>query len=328
VRKQRRINIGVPAVAGQLLSAESRVIHLAEEIARCGILPDQLPWASEISKSSVSVPTSFTIQQAIDALRADFWASKVRTSAAERSWDRIDCELKRLPAQATITVDLLAAIAATTRAGSPSRVEACKVYKRLAKLAGLSDLDKLDTIRTPYEPAEREVPSDAEIIELLERTRNHKKYGWLTSALVTYGCRPSETVSLQPADDGTARVLTIKRKGKLPTWRTGLALQPEWVKQFEVDRVAKPWAVDAPAQYASDEARRLVQSWQAWLKAQAPGWQLYDLRHAWAVRSIRRGINASMAAKTMGHSLAVHHSTYNRWLEQRDVAGVAASLAG
>ena len=185
MRKQRRINIGVPAVAGQLLSAESRVIHLAEEIARCGILPDQLPWASEISKSSVSVPTSFTIQQAIDALRADFWASKVRTSAAERSWDRIDCELKRLPAQATITVDLLAAIAATTRAGSPSRVEACKVYKRLAKLAGLSDLDKLDTIRTPYEPAEREVPSDAEIIELLERTRVHPKYGWLTAALVT-----------------------------------------------------------------------------------------------------------------------------------------------
>ena len=85
MRKQRRINLGVPAVAGQLLSAESRVIHLAEEIARCGILPDQLPWASEISKSSVSVPTSFTIQQAIDALRADFWASKVRTSTAELS---------------------------------------------------------------------------------------------------------------------------------------------------------------------------------------------------------------------------------------------------
>ena len=148
VRKQRRVNLGVPAVAGQLLSAESRVIRLAEEIARSGILLDPLPWASEIRKSSVSVPAAFTIQQAVDGLRADFWAGKVRTSAAERSWDRIDCELKRLPAQATITVDLLVAIAATTRAGSRSRVEACKVYKRLAKLAGLSDLDR--TRRDPY----------------------------------------------------------------------------------------------------------------------------------------------------------------------------------
>ena len=49
-------------------------------------------------------------------------------------------------------------------------------------------------------------------------------WGWCSWALATYGCRPAEVFSLRPADDGTAQVLTIKRKGKLPTWRTDLAL--------------------------------------------------------------------------------------------------------
>jgi integrase len=87
-----------------------------------------------------------------------------------------------------------------------------------------------------------------------------------------------------------------------------------------------PWDAASPSQYDSETARRLVQSWGKWFVRQAPGMQLYDLRHAWAVRSIRVGLNASLAAKCMGHSLAVHHSTYHRWLDESDVAAVAAGL--
>ncbi len=42
--------------------------------------------------------------------------------------------------------------------------------------------------------------------------------------------------------------------------------------------------------------------------------QPYDLRHAWAVRAIYSPkINASFAAKSMGHSLQVHNSIYQKW---------------
>ena len=57
-----------------------------------------------------------------------------------------------------------------------------------------------------------------------------------------------------------------------------------------------------------------------------PDVDLYDFRHAWAIRSIRRN-SPTLAAKTMGHSLDVHHRTYHRWLDQNDIAAVAASLA-
>ena len=57
---------------------------------------------------------------------------------------------------------------------------------------------------------------------MLERCIGHEKHGWLTWALVTYGNRPAEATSLQPADNGTAKVLTVKRKGKIPIWRAEL----------------------------------------------------------------------------------------------------------
>ena len=61
---------------------------------------------------------------------------------------------------------------------------------------------------------------------------------------------------------------------------------------------------------------------QQWSKRVMPDMDLYDFRHAWALRSIRKNLKASLAARTMGHSLDVHH-TYHRWLDQADVAAVA-----
>ena len=35
-----------------------------------------------------------------------------------------------------------------------------------------------------------------------------------------------------------------------------------------------------------------------------------------------------MAAKCMGYTVSVHHNTNHRWLDQADIAAVAAALAG
>ena len=121
-----------------MLEAESRVIRLAAEISRSGTLPDPLPWATDITQSQESAPAArLTVAGAIEALQVDFWAGKVRTTAAQRTWDRVASELKRLPLQATLSVELLLAVAAGTKAGEKSRLEACKVFKRLGKVAGI-----------------------------------------------------------------------------------------------------------------------------------------------------------------------------------------------
>jgi hypothetical protein len=56
--------------------------------------------------------------------------------------------------------DLLGTVARTAKAGSRSRLEACKAFKRLDKLACLHGLEELDPCRAPYEPAPRELPTD------------------------------------------------------------------------------------------------------------------------------------------------------------------------
>ena len=54
----------------------------------------------------------------------------------------------------------------------------------------------------------------------------------------------------------------------------------------------------------------------------------YDLRHAWAVRTILMGLPDTVAARMMGHSVQVHNRTYHRWMTHRDQqAAVQTALA-
>lgn len=262
-----------------------------------------------------------TVAEAIARLEADFWQGKVRTGAAQRTWDRIATELHRLPQAGALTIDLLCAVAGTTPAGSRSRLEATKVFKRLALLIGLDGTDRLDALRTPYEPARRELPGDGESIALLEGLEPASTWAWATWALATYGCRPAEVFSLTPADNGTARVLSVKRKGKLPTWRTAMALPLATAPGPR----SLPWEVSSPAAYDSLEAQRLVTQWGKWLRRRAPGVALYDLRHSWAIRSIRAAVPTGLAARCMGHDIAVHTRTYHHALGEADVAAFVAS---
>lgn len=73
------------------------------------------------------------------------------------------------------------------------------------------------------------------------------------------------------------------------------------------------------------EAKRLTDHWAKWLKARAPGLRLYDLRHSWAIRSIRTNVPTGLAARCMGHDIAVHCSTYHHALQQSDVAAFMAA---
>ena len=325
-RKDRRIPLGLPAHQVQLLEAEARVLQLASVINSTGIVPEELPWDAPTPPTpSDRAEPGITVSSAVEQLEADFWQGKVRTSAAERTWARITAETERLPQQATLTMDLLVGVGEQQVPGSRTRVEFLKVSKRLAKLVGIDGTDRLDALRTPYEPEARDIPSDAEVAALLETVIADPTWGWCSWALATFGCRPAEVFSLRPADDGTAQVLTIKRKGKLPTWRTALALP---VAGDGPGERSVPWDVTAPAKYDSAQAKLQCDRWQGWLRRRVAGSQLYDLRHAWAIRSISKLPSTSIAAKCMGHDIAVHHRTYHRWLDHADIAAVAKSLQG
>ena len=324
-RKDRRIPLGV--AKDNVLEGESRAVSLAAIINKTGAVPAALPWDAP-THSATEPAKALTVAESVELMRQDFWRGKARSSAAERTLERLLAETGRLPQQATLTMDLLVAVGGEQEPGTRTRQEFLKVAKRLAILVGIEGTDRLDALRTTYEPAERELPTEEQLKALLDAMPDGHQWSWPLWALITYGCRPCEVFSLAPAEDGTARCLTVKRKDRMPIWRTALALP---VTAMSIERQL-PWDVKTPQAYDSKEAARLNKNWGKWLGGKwadgiAPGLQLYDIRHAWAVRSIRKNLNASLAAKTMGHSLDVHHRTYHRWLDQADIAAVAASLS-
>ena len=85
-----------------------------------GFLPNQLPWdapkvAHEIKKTTV------TLAVAVKALEVDFWKGMSRTTAAERTLERLKAETDRLPQQATLTMDLLVDVGEQQKPGSRMR---------------------------------------------------------------------------------------------------------------------------------------------------------------------------------------------------------------
>ena len=337
-RRQQRLPLGVPATSAGVLEAESLAVRAASAIAK-GEPPETVLASTQPARGKQKLKsTNVTCEEAVSAMEAEYWATRNRTSAAERSWARLATELNRLPPKATLTLDLLeATILRKTKPDSRTRKEAAMVYSRLARNVGLPGVESLQRLRGHYQPGERLLLSDTQIFGFLDTVRS-TPWGWPLAAMATFGVRPSEIPSLVLQDDGTAQVLTVKRHNRPPELRTCFALPSDWITRFRLDQIQIPhearWT--RPEEYDSAEARRWVERWYRAMKSKsaqealgavsASELDLYGLRHAWARRSIETGLSMTLCAKAMGHSVQVHEKAYHRWISQGDLRTAMASL--
>ena len=106
-----------------------------------------------------------------------------------------------------------------------------------------------------------------------------------------------------------------------------MALPPYLVEGLDLYDVRRDWEFDL-SNYDSIEAKRQTDMWGGWLSRNCGhlGVQLYDIRHAWCIRSIRANIQTALAAKCMGHDITTHTRTYASSLDQADVEAVAKTL--
>lgn len=330
--KQRTISLKSKATAKGLQQAENRSYEFWKAYQQQGWIPNPLPWATQF-KPSPKIKSTITCQAAIKRLHDDFWEGKDPTrSQSLRTWERIRYDLELLPPHSELSADLLAAvIERESEPNSRKRHGMVSNYKRLARLLKLTEIEPLDQLqrKTNYKAKQRDLTScdEKSLITLMRGLRKHTKYGWALCALITYGCRPSEVWSLQPSADGTGRCLDIKEANGMPQWRTVLALPPQWVEEFNLLKVERPLTHNGPADYDSIEAMRLEKAFGKWLRWNHPTIQLYDLRHSWAHRQILGGqVGDVLGAQMMGHSIALHQSTYFQAMQQRDAAVVAERL--
>ena len=143
--------------------------------------------------------------------------------------------------------------------------------------------------------------SQDEILELAVKVIVHPSYGWITTALILYGCRPLETFSLIPASDGTASVINFNENPLKKIRRKVLANPLDFVEKLNIcDQVSQPVFYENSYDYNSVELSNIITNWNCWFKTINCDLELESLRWYWAERTINNGLSIESAAKYMG----------------------------
>jgi integrase len=166
----------------------------------------------------------------------------------------------------------------------------------------------------------RQLPSDARILELILQIPN-PSWRLAYGLMATYGLRNHEVFfcdcsGLARGGDRVLRVLPTSKTGEHQVW----PFLPEWVEHFGLERLGDdPGALPAIATdlrrvSLKQVGQRVAEQFRRYGLPITP----YDLRHAWAVRTIHIGLPDTVAARMMGHSVTIHTRTYHHWITRRD----------
>jgi|SRR6476469_308441 len=295
---QQRIALGI--------HANPAGISLAEKEARkVGALLDcgEFSWTPYLSPLTPS-SSPFTAADWCQKFEVEF-----RHSVAEITWEtEYEAVFKQLPPDQPLTSELLRTAIARTEANSRSRRRYCTSLGKLAKFAGLEcDFKPLQGNYSAKQVDPRDLPTDGAIAKYWHTFKN-PHWRWVYGMIATYGLRSHEVFYLDSQDfeKGKSDMIAVLRGKTGP--RLVWPFYPEWIDQFELRRKLLPAVT---GQKHSDYTNRV--SSYFYEHTELPFTAL-DLRHCWAVRTLEFGLDVSLAAKQMGHSVKVHHETYHHWI--------------
>lgn len=153
---------------------------------------------------------------------------------------------------------------------------------------------------------ERQLPSDEQIVEAWRSIPN-KNWQWVFGMMATYGLRNHE-VFFVDLEYLTATSICYVLEGKTYSGKVW-AYPGDWVKLFDLRNPKVPPITLAGVDHSQIGARVTA----AFRRYQIP-FKPYDLRHCFAQRLIRMGVDSRLAAAQMRHSHTLHTETYNAWL--------------
>lgn len=296
---QQRISLGLPANLAGLRQSEKEARLVGAQLAA-----REFDWA----RWGHAGGESWRCGEAIQSLEDSYLGNGGNRDTWEGDYLKA---LDKLPPLATLTGDVLRTLIEGTKANSRTRVRTCMAAGALAKHCGL-DFDP-----RPYrgnysssKAAPRDLPTDDQILHVRNDVQN-PAWRWVFGMMATYGLRNHEVFHLDMVSFPRVRVLETTKTGAREVW----PCYPEWADQWSLDQVLLPPVdLDRPNQ-------RLGHSVTRYLSPLMP-FQPYDLRHAWAVRTLLFGWPVELSARQMGHSVEVHTRTYQRWISAEQIESV------
>ncbi|MDA9746293.1 site-specific integrase [Prochlorococcus sp. AH-736-K20] len=166
----------------------------------------------------------------------------------------------------------------------------------------------------------RDLPTD-ELIEKIWAKIPNKSWKFVFGLMATYGLRNHEVFfcdlsSLTSFGDKIIRVLPTTKTGEHQVW----PFHPEWVEKFELSKLGENPELlpnikkDLKITTLQKIGKKITDQFMRYSLQIKP----YDLRHAWAVRTIFYNLPDTVAARMMGHSVSLHTQTYHHWITKRD----------
>lgn len=220
--------------------------------------------------------------------------------------------LKRLPEDQALTSELLTATILGTTPNSKTRKRACMACGSLAKFAGLEfDPSPLAGSYGPSKVSPRDIPDDLTIATWQSKITN-PGWKWVYGMMATYGLRPHECFRLDWEEwKRSAPIAPVGEKTKTGGRRVW-PCYPEWFELFGLGEVQLP---NVNLERTNEKVGHSVSEYFS-DTVKLP-FKPYDLRHAWAIRTLEFGLDLSLAAQQMGHSVQVHSQQYHHWITDR-----------
>lgn len=304
---QQDVSLGIYASDEGIKQAEIEAKALSSQLAK-----GTFTWTDWL-RGTQQLPE--TIGRWIARFEEDYFNRRAKTPETATTW-RSDYRsvYRKLPQAEKLTAGILKALINSTTPDTKTRRRTCDALKRLAEFAELElQINGLGGSYSPAKTRSRDLPSDELIISEWERLRGKLKRKdsllWLNAytLLATYGIRPHELFHLDLSELGEKPgILRVRHKTKTGS-RAVYPFHPEWVERFEL------WKVELPKSESWCNSNKGNQV-STWFKDHEVPFPPYNLRHAYAVRQIMYGLDLSVAARMMGHSVKQHTDTYHRWI--------------
>lgn len=298
----QRLYVNLPATPSGVRLAESRAIEIREWIDS-----NRFDWSHFLSVKSEDKPLN--LGEWVTKFEEDYFNRRQRNQKSQITWTKdYLASFKKLDWDKPLSCDYLEKVIISSPPDSRVRKRLCISYGAIAKFAGLPcDFSRLTGSYSVKSTEARNIPDDLEIMSAWKLIKN-PSWQWVYGVMATYGLRNHEVFRLDLCNFRKRQIITVQ-EGKTG-FRRVWAVYPEWIDYFGLTNVSVP-KVDLNRSNASLGSGITRAFYRAGIS-----FHPYDLRHAWAIRTLVYGIDVSFAAQMMGHSSQVHTQLYHRWIQE------------
>jgi integrase len=318
---QQRLNLREHADLMGLKRAERQA-----KIICAQLIQETFQW-QHYTEPNTTVTTDNSLLAAIARFEQYFWTTRGNKASAQTTWKTAYAPyLGKLQAIALTNrilsdSELVYQTILSTAPDTRSRQICCTALKSFTEFQGLALPFELQNLSGKYSYKSlkpRELPDDETILKSYNLIPN-PQWRFVFGVMATFGLRNHEvffcdyTTLIHQARNQQATI-TVQESTKTGTHEVW-GFRPEWIDLFNLREVnPPPLNTDLTKTTLQKIGQQVTRQFQRYHIPFSP----YNLRHAWAVRTIHFGLPDAIAAQMMGHSIAIHTQTYHRWISRRD----------